>query len=82
MQLCEDAAMESEECFQKLRFGNGDTHIHILFGTPQWINTTIVLPTDVSCKQCVLRLNYRGGQQGNCDDGTQGYLTSFKKCVM
>ncbi|KAG4072959.1 hypothetical protein HA402_006639 [Bradysia odoriphaga] len=85
MQLCNDASRETEECFQKLRFGNGDTHAHILFGTPQWINTTIILPTDVTCKQCVLRLHYRGGYQGDCDDGTQGpgcgLQQTFRACA-
>lgn len=81
MHLCEDASIESEECFRKLRFGNGDMHRHILFGTPQWINTTIVLPTDVSCKQCVLRLHYRGGYEGDCDDGTQGYFINWTKKI-
>jgi len=85
MQLCEDAAMESEECFKTLRFSNGDTHSHILFGKPTWVNTTIVLPTNVSCKQCVLRLHYRGGQQGDCADGSQGpgcgLQQTFRACA-
>lgn len=72
MHLCDDATRESEECFRKLRFGNGDTDTHILFRTPRWFNTTVVLPSDVTCKQCVLRLHYRAGYEGDCDDGSQG----------
>ena len=67
--LCAQA-QESEDCFVKLRLGNGDTFwpMTVADGTVN-VNTTVTLPAGVTCNRGTLRAHYRGAQNwGTCDD--------------
>ncbi|KAI8129805.1 hypothetical protein FF38_04400 [Lucilia cuprina] len=63
---------ESEECFRKYRLKFADGSDKFFIGTTLgWIESTIVLPTGLSCEHCVLRWTYRAGNNwGICENGT------------
>lgn len=78
---------ESEACFNKYRiqFTDGSEKMYIGSRTG-WVNSTIVLPTGLNCKHCVLRWNYQGGNNwGFCEDGSGalgcGAQENFKGCA-
>lgn len=64
--LCNlDASSESDECFavHKLKLANGQDRYTVPNGLSDvFFNTTLVLPTNLDCKQCVLRWTYVTGE--------------------
>ncbi|CAG7717581.1 unnamed protein product [Allacma fusca] len=86
VQVC-DQLPETDSCFRKLKFGDGSERYTLTPPErPIWINTTVVLPLDIKCQQCTLRLHYRAGNNwGDCGDGTEGMgcglQETFRSCV-
>lgn len=63
---------ETEECFRKNHIKVADGGLRYNIGNRTGvIETTILLPTGLSCQHCVLRWTYRGGDNlGICKDGS------------
>lgn len=63
--LCdlENNKIESDECFSmnKLKLSNGSPKYVLPNSEPGWFNTTLQLPKELSCTQCVLRWTYITG---------------------
>jgi len=75
IQLC-DGLPETEACFlrNRLTFPGGSTKYPVESngGAPN-IQTVVQLPSNVRCEHCILRLNYRAGNNwGDCHNGTEG----------
>lgn len=68
VQLC-TSVPETEDCFQDLVLGNGQTFWPMRLGDGDFtIRTTARIPAGVSCESCVVRVHYRGAQNwGDCD---------------
>lgn len=88
-QLCnlDEFQVESEECFAKypLQFVDGSSQYFIGTATGR-MDTTVVLPSGLSCKHCVLRWTYTAGNNwGVCENGTGamgcGNQETFKSCA-
>jgi hypothetical protein len=65
LQICDDVANETEECFWRRNFlplGNGADNLQVnVTGTMGLVNTKATLPSDLTCDHCVLRVYYRTG---------------------
>lgn len=72
-----DGATESEECFaaHNLKLANGKDTLPItkdLTESTEWVNTTLQLPSGLTCNHCVLRWHYNVGKEilhtkNNCE---------------
>lgn len=78
---------ESEECFAKdaIKFVDGSDKYYINTARG-WLDTTIILPSGLSCDHCVLRWTYTAGNNwGKCQNGTYargcGPQETFKSCA-
>ncbi|XP_075146463.1 uncharacterized protein LOC142220924 isoform X1 [Haematobia irritans] len=78
---------ESEECFAKytLKFADGSDKFYV-GNTIGLIDTTVVLPSGLSCNHCVLRATYTAGNNwGVCENGVGamgcGNQEMFKSCA-
>lgn len=69
-QLC-DELPESNDCFVGKPYLPITTaegtffEFPVVDSRPFWVNGTMRLPPGVSCRNCVLRVNYRSGMMGN-----------------
>lgn len=73
--LCNmDESLENEDCFDKYPLEvveSSSIHFPIDTRLEGWWNMTLQLPTDVTCKHCVLQWTYNTGNSwGTCEDGT------------
>lgn len=57
-------AIESDECFgkNKLKLSNGADRYSVPNTSTGWFNTTLQLPNELSCSQCVLRWTWIVGE--------------------
>ncbi|XP_055907060.1 uncharacterized protein LOC129942229 [Eupeodes corollae] len=79
---------ESEECFKanQLKLKSGESEYYLNSDDSKVYNATLVLPSNVKCKHCVLRWTYlTANSWGTCDDGTGaigcGPQEQFKNCA-
>ncbi|KYQ47597.1 hypothetical protein ALC60_13353 [Trachymyrmex zeteki] len=81
--------LETEKCFNTypLPMADGKGYKYpITSNYPEDYTISLVLPKNVTCKQCVIRWNYRTGDNwGTCEDGTQavgcGPQETFRNCA-
>ncbi|XP_076666100.1 uncharacterized protein LOC143367809 [Andrena cerasifolii] len=87
-QLCQLQNAEDEEtesCFEPLQLEDGSYSLPVASGEMNF-DVPIRLPSDVTCEHCVLRWNYRSGNNwGECDDGSSalgcGPQETFRNCA-
>ena len=62
--LQQSGGQETDACFQKhpLRLADGSNRYRVPNSLTGWFNTTLVLPKDVTCAQCVVRWTYTVGK--------------------
>lgn len=64
-QICKmDGARESKECFaaNSLKLVNGQDKFPVASSTTGWYNTTLQLPSGLTCNHCVLQWTYNVGK--------------------
>ncbi|XP_076234219.1 uncharacterized protein LOC143179082 [Calliopsis andreniformis] len=79
--------LETEDCFNRhpLELTNGSDSLKVEREQMNF-DVSLQLPKDVTCEHCVLRWNYRcGNNWGTCDDGTSslgcGPQETFRNCA-
>ncbi|XP_015837278.1 uncharacterized protein LOC107397412 [Tribolium castaneum] len=73
-----------EKCFMPLKLVDGSVKYNV-WKTDYLIKNKLKLPTKIKCDRCVLRWNYRTGNNwGNCGNGTSGLgcgpQETFRSC--
>ncbi|XP_045606928.2 uncharacterized protein [Procambarus clarkii] len=79
----------TQECLDQHLLQKADgsgTQEYIHIDEPEWHNTTVTLPKDVVCTQCVLQWHYHAGNAwGDCGNGTEavgcGPQETFRGCA-
>ncbi|KAG7155938.1 uncharacterized protein LOC121854325 [Homarus americanus] len=79
----------TQECLDEHLLEHADgsgTRLYIQPDDQPWHNTTVKLPDDVVCSQCVLQWHYyTGNNWGDCGNGTQalgcGPQTTYRACA-
>lgn len=64
-QLCKlDGAQESDACFaaNRLKLTNGSDQYPLTVDETGWYNTTLQLPSGLTCNHCVLQWTYNVGK--------------------
>lgn len=79
--------LEQDECFEKLKFMDGNYRRRLDFSERGLISMSLMMPEDLrECRACILRWNYRAGNNwGVCPDGTSatgcGAQELYRNCA-